>query len=91
MIENGPEGVYAKRFIARKREKVFRGQSVRVAKKENLKGCDKHDKGRFLENGKVIEICGGDSYIVRLENGRFVKKRHYDLKGLLENYVGVGD
>ncbi|KAF9756190.1 Transposon Tf2-9 polyprotein, partial [Nosema granulosis] len=85
-IENGPEGVYSKRFIARKREKFHKGQIVRVAKKENLSGCSKYEKGRFLDQGKVLEVCDGDSYLIKLENNKIVKKRHYDLKGLL----GVG-
>lgn len=83
MIENGPEGSYSSRFVARTREKFLKGQHVRVAKKENLHGCDKYSKGRFLDLGRVIECCEGDSYIVKLRNGRYVKKRHYDLKDLL--------
>ncbi len=85
MIENGLEGSYSKRFVKRKRENFKKGQLVRIAKKENLKGCNKYEKGRFLETGSIIEVCGGDSYIVRLESGRLVKKRHYDLKDLLRS------
>lgn len=69
--------------MSRKREKFIRGQKVRVAKKENLSGCSKYEKGKFLEYAEVLKICEGDSHIVRLDNGRIVKKRHYDLKGLL--------
>jgi hypothetical protein len=47
MIDNGPEGFYSKRFAVRKREKFYKGQRVRVAKKENLSGCRKYEKGRF--------------------------------------------
>ncbi len=83
IIENGPEGIYSKRFVARKREKFIKVQVVRIAKKENLGGCNKYEKGRLFDCGKILEVCEGDSYIVRLENGRIVKKRHYDLKGLL--------
>ncbi|WUR04686.1 endonuclease [Vairimorpha necatrix] len=82
MIENGPEGTYAKRFVARKREKFYRNQIVRVAKKENLGGQTKYMKGRFVDLGMILEVCPSDSYIVRLENGRIIKKRHYDLKGI---------
>lgn len=82
MIENGPEGDYSKKFIRRKRELFFSGQIVRIAKKENLKGTDKYEKGRFLKKGKIFACCGGDSYLVKLMDGRLVKKRHYDLKGL---------
>ncbi|WUR02941.1 integrase catalytic domain-containing protein [Vairimorpha necatrix] len=73
MIENSPQGKYGKLF----------NEGKRVAKKENLKGADKYLKGRFLESGKVIERCGNDSYIVKLVNGRYIKKRHYNLKSLL--------
>lgn len=82
MLENSPQGRYARRFRRWYREKFKKNQIVRVAKRENLTGCSKYSKGRFLGMGKVIELCLGDSYIVRLENGRFVKKRHYDLKGI---------
>ena len=30
----------------------------------------------------IIKTCSEDSYIVRLKNGRYVKKRYYDPKGL---------
>ena len=82
MLENSPQGKYARRLRRWYREKFKKSQIVRVAKRENLTGCSKYSKGRFLGMGKVIELCLGDSYIVRLENGRFVKKRHYDLKGI---------
>lgn len=83
IIENSPEGKYAKGFKKWYREKFFKDQIVRVAKSENLLGCAKYSKGRFLEVGKIISVCPGDSYIVRLNNGRLVKKRHYDLKGIV--------
>lgn len=81
MIENSPQGSYAKQFKRWYREQFVKNQKVRVAKNENLKGCNKYSKGRFLDMGIIIEVCPGDSYIVRLENGIYVKKRHYDLKG----------
>lgn len=83
MEENSPEGNYASRFKRWHREKFIRHQKVRVSKKENLIGCDKYIKGRFLDLGVIKEVCPNDSYIVRLENGRYVKKRHYDLKGIV--------
>ncbi|KAF9758305.1 hypothetical protein NGRA_3147 [Nosema granulosis] len=82
-LSDGSEGRYSKKIIRRKRETFFKGQKVRISKKENLKGCNKYEKGRFLETGWIVEICGGDSYIVKLESGRLVKKRHYGLKNLL--------
>ncbi|KAF9762178.1 hypothetical protein NGRA_2185 [Nosema granulosis] len=83
MIENGPEGGYSKRFIARKREKFIKNQIIRVAKSENLGSQGKYMKGRFLAHGKILEVCQNDSYIVRLKEGRVVKKRHYDLKSIV--------
>nr|AHW68394.1 hypothetical protein NP_09H07 [Nosema pernyi] len=82
MIENSPDGTYARNFKGWYREKFIRGQEVRVAKRENLKDTAKNCKGRFLDMGKVLEVCPGDSYIIRLENGKILKKRHYDLKGI---------
>lgn len=89
MLENSPHGNYARQFRSWYREKFIKNQIVRVAKKENLHGNSKYSKGRFLDMGRVIEVCPGDSYIVRLENGILVKKRHYDLKGIGDvNYDG---
>lgn len=34
-----------------------KNQTVRVAKSENLPGCIKHSKGRFLDEGKTVEKC----------------------------------
>lgn len=55
---------------------------VRIARRENLGTRGKMDKGRFIKFGKVMARCDNDSYIVRLRDGRMVKKRHYDLKGV---------
>ncbi|WUR03408.1 integrase RTL1 [Vairimorpha necatrix] len=75
MLRNGPEGDYSSRFKKRYRDKFVEGQRVRVAKSENLKGI----------------VCPGNSYVVKLMNGRLVKKRHYDLKDLLRVDDDVGD
>ena len=83
MIENSPQGNYGKKFKKTKREKFEKGQTVRVAKRENLSGCSKYEKGRFLETGKILEKCGNDSYLVKLGNGRLVEKIDYDLKNML--------
>lgn len=80
MINNGPEGKYSKRFKKWYREKFVRNQRVKVAKSENLNGCSKYSKGRFLEEGVIEFVCPEDSYVVKLTNGRLIKKRHYDLK-----------
>ncbi|EQB62118.1 hypothetical protein NAPIS_ORF00305 [Vairimorpha apis BRL 01] len=66
-----------------KREKFEKGQTVRVAKRENLPECSKYEKGRFLDTGKILEKCGNDSYLVKLGNGRLVEKIDYDLKNML--------
>lgn len=91
MLENSPQGKYFKQFRRWYREEFVKNQIVRVAKRENLLGCSEYSKGRFLEMGRVIELCPGDSYIVRLENGRLFKKRHYDLKGVGDLQYVEGD
>lgn len=84
MLENGPDGAYARRFIKRKREKFVRGQVVRMASRENIKGDVKNIKGRFVHEGVILDVLEGDSYLVkRLGDDRIVKKRHYDLKGVI--------
>ena len=91
MMENSPEESYARRFKRWYREKFIRNQKVRVAKNENLTGCSKYSKDRFLERGRIVEICLNDSYIVRLKSGRLVKKRHYDMKGVGDLQYVDGD
>ncbi|KAI5171988.1 hypothetical protein PAEPH01_1712, partial [Pancytospora epiphaga] len=65
------------------RDNFEAGERVRIAKRENLVGKPKEFKGRFLEKGKVLYKCGNDLYLVRKDDGKMVKKRHYDLKGIL--------
>ena len=79
-IENSKQGKYAKRFVVRDREKFVPGQEVRIAQRENLGDRGKNETGRFNNIGKVLVVCGEDSYLVR-ENDRLIKKCHYDLKG----------
>ncbi|KAI5176416.1 hypothetical protein PAEPH01_2293 [Pancytospora epiphaga] len=81
-IENSPKGKYAGRFKKRWREKFEKNQKVRIATRENIRDNAKKVKGRFTRTGTIMEVCGGDSYIARLddESRRIVKKRHYDLK-----------
>jgi hypothetical protein len=81
MIENSSSGRYSSRFKRRFREKFSVGQEVRMGHRENVK--EPGGKGRFTEIGRVQEKCGGDSYLVRKCDNRIVKKRHYDLKGLV--------
>ena len=77
---NSEQGEYAKTFKKRAREKFDTGQEVMVAKRENLGNTLKSDSGRFLRQGIILEKCEGDSYILRLDDGKIIKKRHYDLK-----------
>lgn len=81
-IENSPEGKYAKRFKKRWRWRFDIEQKVRIATRENIRNDAKEAKGRFIMSGAIMEVCEGDSYVVKLddESGRLVKKRHYDLK-----------
>jgi hypothetical protein len=88
--ENGPEGQYKDKFKKRYREKFELGQEVRVARRENLGIETKELKGRFVGKAIVKEACGGDSYLVEKDDGRTVKKRHYDLKAAGSD-TGGGD
>lgn len=80
-IENSKLGSYNKRFKVREREKFEKGEQVRVAKRENMGINSKRDKGRFIDTGTIMERFEGDSYLVKMEDGKIRKKRHYDLKG----------
>ena len=53
MIGNSPEGSYASRFKKWYREKFVKNQKIRVEKNENLKGCDKYSRGKFLDRKSV--------------------------------------
>lgn len=81
MLINSKCGKYAERFKKYKREQFVVGQQVFVARRENIHGVTKDKEGRFLENGKVVGCFGRDSYLVKLDDGRMKKIRHYDLKG----------
>ena len=80
---NSRECKYSQRFNKRYREKFYVDQNVRIAKRENIQG-PKEKIGRFDRIGVVINICGNDSYLVKTAEGKIVKKRHYDLKGIGE-------
>lgn len=84
-MENNIQGNYIKKFTKRYRESFNIGQKVRVAKNDNLKKNVKGKKGRFLDLGVIIEKCIGDSYLIKKNDGKIVKKRHYDLKGICLN------
>lgn len=60
-----------------------------VSKKENINQDVKEKFGRFLEKGTIIGIFENDSYLVRKEDGKISKKRHYDLKGICEDETTV--
>jgi hypothetical protein len=38
--------------------------------------------GRFKEQGVIMDVLSDDSYLIRNENGKLLKKRHCDLKEL---------
>lgn len=78
---NSKECEYASRFKKGFREKFGVGQVVKIAKRENLGGEAKRAKGRFINEGTIVAKCGGDSYLVKKQDGKIIKKRHYDLKG----------
>lgn len=78
---NSKKGNYGKTFKKRKREVFIVGQQVRIANKENLKITGK-SYDRFQDRGVVTEIAGGDSYIVKAEDGKIYKINHADLKGI---------
>lgn len=82
-IENSDQGKYKQKFKIRYREQFELGSQVRIAKHDNFKAKIKESKGRFLEVGKVIYKCRGDSYLVQKENGMICKRRHYDLKKII--------
>lgn len=78
--QNSKFSSYSTCFRKGFREKFKAGDIVRIAKHENIKGNQKSIKGRYLEQGEVIEVFGGDSYLIRKEDGKIIKRRHYDLK-----------
>ncbi|KAF9758258.1 hypothetical protein NGRA_3191, partial [Nosema granulosis] len=73
-LENSQEGVYAENFVKLARETFIKGQRVRIAKRENLGTVGKRDSGRFIRKGIIVEVCEKDSYLVRTDEGRIVKK-----------------
>lgn len=81
-IENSKDGIYQKRFKKGKRIQFKEGQYVKIAKNENLGKNIKELKGRFVENGIIVGRLGNNSYLVKMDNGRFVKKMDWDLKDL---------
>ncbi|WUR02698.1 integrase catalytic domain-containing protein [Vairimorpha necatrix] len=91
IIENDENGKYAGRFKRRHRETFTVGQEVRIARRENLGTRAKTDKGRFTGRGRIVAISENDSYIVRLLDGKIVKKRHYDLKEIRKSCLEDGE
>lgn len=81
---NSKDGAYAKQFKKLAREEFEVGDKVRVASSENMGNQAKAYKGRFIEEGVITDKCGSDSYLVRGSDGRFTKRRHYDLRRMVE-------
>ncbi|KAF9762653.1 hypothetical protein NGRA_1867 [Nosema granulosis] len=84
-MENSAIGEYAGKFKKHYREEFNEGQLIRIAKRGNLGIKAKVEKGRFLGLGKNILKCEKYSYIVKTEDGKVLKKRHYDIKAVNEN------
>ncbi|KAI5179860.1 hypothetical protein PAEPH01_2701, partial [Pancytospora epiphaga] len=78
-LMNSEDGKHADRFNKRKREKFTIGNKIRISEKENLKIKGK-PYDRLQKGGIVIEKCGNNSYLVKDENGRIVKRNHAHLK-----------
>ncbi|KAF9751308.1 hypothetical protein NGRA_3412 [Nosema granulosis] len=74
--------VYADKFKKRYRKTFTENQVIRIPKRDNLGTDAKTDKGRFKNVRKIMYKCEPDSCVVRTQNGRFLKKRHFDLKGI---------
>ncbi|KAF9761229.1 hypothetical protein NGRA_2778 [Nosema granulosis] len=85
LMENSAIGEYAEKFKRHYREEFNEDQLIRIAKTENLGIKAKMEKGRFLGLGKNILKCEKYSYIVKTEDGKLLKKRHYDIKAVNEN------
>ena len=53
---------------------------MRMASSENIKDDVKNVKERFVQEGMLLDVLEGDSYLeIMLGNDRIVKKRHYIL------------
>ena len=84
VVSNSKYGGYAKAFKRGSREVFTMGQSVLIARRENLGVNAKEARGRFLDSGQVVGVFGDDSYLVRKSDGKLSKKRHFDLKGVAD-------
>ncbi|OQS53370.1 pol [Ecytonucleospora hepatopenaei] len=58
----------------------FKDNEVLIANKENRTKKDIDEKGLFNKKGKILYKTPEDSYIVKTELGKIVKKRRWDLK-----------
>ncbi|KCZ76876.1 hypothetical protein H311_02118 [Anncaliia algerae PRA109] len=74
---------YAKKFKMRSRKEYKVGDKVRISQRNNLKDRCKEEVGRFYEKGEVMERFKNDSYLVKKDNGKIVKKRYFNLKGVV--------
>ena len=78
---NSAEGNYSKNFSAEVSHKKFRiDERVLLCRHTNLKENQKKLKGRFTDQGRILEILDKDSYLVKLANDKIVKRRYYDIK-----------
>jgi hypothetical protein len=51
-------------------------------RRDNLGSKAKEHKGWFVDGSATVSCWNRDSYLVRNESGRLVKRRHYDLERL---------
>lgn len=83
ILQNSGVGTYGKMFKKTKKETFDKGQKVLISQTEIIKGVRKLSSGRFMDDGVILEKFADGSYLVRKNDGRLVKKRNYDLKGVV--------
>jgi intein/homing endonuclease len=55
----------------------LKGGTEKDLRKDNLGNKAKDRKGRFMKIGVLVNRCNRDSYLVRNESGKPVRRRHY--------------
>lgn len=84
IVRNSKFSDYAKRFKKGFRDKFSLNEKVRIKKNENLGADCKGIKSRYIIGGKIFEVLENDSYLVKTDEGKIIKKRHYDIKRVYE-------
>lgn len=91
VVKNSKYGKYATKFKRGTREKYKAGQNVLICKKENLGRDTKDCKGRFNEKGMIVGVFENDSYLVKKEDGKMIKKRYFDIKNDVSYGLNVSE